>query len=58
MKKIIAKKAIEMTLLDAIEKGHIDSKGLIAYMKSATYKRAVDGYISTMETVFKEQGII
>ena len=43
-KKLATEKAIEMVLMDAIEKGHTGKNGLIPYMKSETFKRAVLSY--------------
>jgi hypothetical protein len=41
-----AKLAIQMVILDAIEKGHTNTKELISYMSSKVFEKAVKNYIS------------
>lgn len=36
--------AIEMVILDAIEKGHTNASELVEYMKSEVFKNAVKNY--------------
>ena len=38
--------AIQMVIMDAIEKGHTNSNELIEYMKSEVFEKAVKNYIS------------
>ena len=38
--------AIQMVIMDAMEKGHTDKNQLIEYMKSETFKNAVNNYLS------------
>jgi len=49
MEKAILTKAVEMTILDAIEKGHTNSAELIEYMKSATFEKAVKNYVELIK---------
>lgn len=39
------KAAIDMVIMDAIEKGHTDKDQLIAYMKTEEFEAYVNGYI-------------
>jgi hypothetical protein len=43
-----AKLAIQMVILDAIEKGHTNTNELISYMSSKVFEKAVKNYISLM----------
>jgi hypothetical protein len=38
--------AIQMVIMDAIEKGHKNANELIEYMKSEVFEKAVKNYIS------------
>ncbi len=38
--------AVQLVIMDAIEKGHTDKKDLIAYMSSETFNNAVENYLS------------
>ena len=38
--------AIQMVIMDAIEKGHTNSNELIEYMKSEVFEKAVKNYIN------------
>jgi hypothetical protein len=38
--------AIQMVIMDAIEKGHTSANELIDYMKSEVFEKAVKNYIS------------
>ena len=38
--------AIQMVIMDAIEKGHTNPSELAAYMESEVFERAVGNYIS------------
>jgi hypothetical protein len=38
--------AIQMVIMDAIEKGHTNANELIEYMKSEVFEKAVKNYIS------------
>ncbi len=38
--------AIQMVIMDAIEKGHTNTKELIEYMNSKVFSTAVNNYIS------------
>jgi len=40
--------AMQLVIMDAMEKGHTDKDGLIEYMKSETFANAVQGYLSLM----------
>ncbi len=53
MKETILKAAMEMTIMDAIENGHIDKSELIEYMKSETFKTSVNSYVKKFESEFK-----
>ena len=37
--------AIQMVIMDAIGKGHTNTNGLIEYMKSEVFEKAVKNYI-------------
>ncbi len=39
------KTAIQMVIMDAIEKGHTNTNELIDYMKSKVFEKAVKNYI-------------
>ena len=52
MEKIIAEKAAQMVMMDAIAKGHTCKAGLIAYMASTEYKTAVENYIELLKAEF------
>lgn len=54
MKKTYTEKAIQMVLLDAIEKGHTDKNELNAYMASDTFDAAVKRYVELMVAEFGE----
>jgi hypothetical protein len=38
--------AIQMVIMDAIEKGHTNAKDLIDFMKSEIFEKAVQNYIA------------
>ena len=40
--------AIQLTVMDAIEKGHTNADELIEYMKTETFGKAVKTYVSLM----------
>jgi len=40
--------AIQMVIMDAIEKGHTNADDLIYYMKSEVFEKAVANYISML----------
>ena len=40
--------AMQLVIMDAMEKGHTDKKGLIEYMKSETFENAVREYLALM----------
>jgi len=40
--------AIQMVIMDAIEKGHTNRNELIEYMKSEVFEKAVENYISML----------
>ena len=40
--------AIQMVIMDAIEKGHTNTNELIDYMKSNVFEKAVKNYISIL----------
>ena len=42
----VAQLAIDMVIMDAIERGHTDANGLIRYMNTTTFEKAVKSYIS------------
>lgn len=44
--------AVQMVILDAIEKGHTNKEDLIAYMQSATFKAAVERYTTMLQGEF------
>lgn len=44
MNQIITEKAVELTIMDAIAKGHINHSELSAYMKSNIFKKACKNY--------------
>jgi hypothetical protein len=52
MKELFTKKAIELVIMDAIEKGHTEKNELMEYMKSAEFNRAVSNYVSMFESDF------
>jgi len=41
-----AQLAIDMVIMDAIERGHTDPNDLIRYMNTTTFEKAVKSYIS------------
>ena len=41
-----AQAAVQMVIMDAIEKGHTNSNELIQYMKSDVFEKAVKAYLS------------
>jgi hypothetical protein len=41
--------AIQMVIMDAIEKGHTNANELIDYMKSEVFETAVKNYISMLD---------
>lgn len=41
--------AIQMVIMDAIEKGHTNTSELIEYMKSLVFQNAVKSYLSLMK---------
>lgn len=43
--------AIQMVIMDAIEKGHTNSNELIDYMKSETFEFAVKNYLELLKTL-------
>jgi hypothetical protein len=49
--ELATKKAIEMTILDAIEKGHLGKNKLMEYMKSKTFETSVVGYKKLLKTI-------
>jgi len=48
------KAAIQMVVMDAIDKGHTNPKELSEYMKSNVFKKAVDNYILMFDELTKE----
>lgn len=44
--ELATEKAIQMVIMDAIEKGHTDKNELVAYMQSEVFENAVQNYIS------------
>jgi len=44
MNQIITEKAIELTIMDAIEKGHTNPSELAAYMQSNIFKKTCANY--------------
>ena len=40
------KVAIQLVIMDAIEKGHTNKQELIAYMSSEVFEKAVNSYVS------------
>lgn len=49
--KQIIEKAMQLTIMDAIEKGHVNKDDLIKYMSSDVFEKSVDRYA----TVIKEE---
>ena len=47
----IIEKAMQLTIMDAIEKGHVNKNDLITYMSSDVFEKSVDRYA----TVIKEE---
>lgn len=45
-----AKIAIQLVIMDAIERGHTNTSELCEYMKSDTFLNSVKEYISLMES--------
>lgn len=41
--------AIQMVIMDAIEKGHTNTSELVEYMKSLVFENAVKNYLSLMK---------
>jgi len=54
MKDIIAKQAIQLTIMDAIENGHCDKNELIEYMKSETFQSSAIKYKEMLQAEFIE----
>ncbi len=48
-KKAKAEMAIQMVIMDAIEKGHTNTDELCEYMKSEVFMSAVENYITLMK---------
>ena len=46
--------AINMVILDAIEKGHTNTQELISYMKSKVFDEAVKNYIKIININLKQ----
>jgi len=46
-----AQLAIDMVIMDAIERGHTDTNDLIRYMNTTTFENAVKRYISMIGEV-------
>ena len=44
--ELATEKAIQMVIMDAIEKGHTDKNELMAYMQSEVFANAVQNYVS------------
>lgn len=49
-KQAKAEIAIQLVIMDAIEKGHTDTAEIVEYMKSETFFKSVAEYISLMES--------
>lgn len=43
--------AIQMVIMDAIEKGHTDTQELIYYMQSEVFEKAVKNYVELLKTL-------
>lgn len=43
--------AMQLTIMDAMEKGHTNKDELILYMESETFKSSVKNYLSTMDDI-------
>ena len=41
--------AVQMVIMDAIEKGHTNANELIEYMKSEVFEKAVKNYLVLLE---------
>lgn len=52
--EFIAKKAVEMTILDAIAKGCTTASDAVEYMKTKHFKSAAKRYVSLLEESFPE----
>ena len=44
--ELATEKAIQIVIMDAIEKGHTDKNELIAYMQSDAFSNAVQNYVA------------
>ena len=44
--ELATEKAIQVVIMDAIEKGHTDKNELMAYMQSEVFANAVKNYVS------------
>jgi len=52
MNELFTKKAIELVIMDAIERGHTNKDDLIKYMDSDVFKDGVANYASMLEQRF------
>jgi hypothetical protein len=43
--------AIQLVIMDAIEKGHINKNDLIEFMKSEVFEKAVKNYVKLLKTL-------
>jgi Ca2+-binding EF-hand superfamily protein len=50
------KTAMEMTIMDAMEKGHTDKNNLIEYMKSFPFEQSAKRYFDMITEVNMEEG--
>ena len=49
--KNVTEIAIQIVIMDAIEKGHTNTTDLIEYMKSEVFETAVKSYIEKLKTL-------
>ena len=49
--ELATEKAIQMVIMDAIEKGHTDKNELTAYMQSEVFAKAVQNYVALFNQV-------
>jgi len=50
MKKTPLELAIQLTIMDAIEKGHHKRDDLMGYMKTDVYRKSVESYVELIES--------
>ena len=49
--EIKLEKAIQLVIMDAIEKGHTNANDLTNYMQSVVFEKAVENYLLMLNTI-------